>query len=82
MYFKVSYIVYVIRTLDGGRIGRPRALRAGDRKFSSWLSQTMAYQIGTCRFLAWHSALIGKGKNWLTLCQDSVTEWDIKSQCQ
>ena len=42
----------------------------------------IAYQIDTCRFLAWFSASIGQGKDWLVNYQDNVTEWDIGSQCQ
>ena len=38
------------------RIGRARASRQGDGEFGSRSSQT---QIGTCRFLAWCSALFG-----------------------
>ena len=41
----------------------------------------MTYQIDTCRFLAWWSALIGYGKDWLAQCQDNVIEWDIRSWC-
>ena len=37
------------------------------------------YQIDTCRHLAWHSALIGSGKDQFAQYQDNVTEWDIIS---
>ena len=35
----------------------------------------MTYQIDTCYFLAWCSALIGLGKDWLAQCWDNVIEW-------
>ena len=34
--------------------------------------RAMTYQIDTCRFLAWISALIGSRKDWLAQCQDNV----------
>ena len=37
----------------------------------------MTYEIDTCRYLAWHLALIGYDKDWLAQNQDNVTEWDI-----
>ena len=43
--------------------------------------EPIAYQIDTCRFLAWCSALIGQGMDWLAQGQDNVTEWDIGSCC-
>ena len=42
--------------------------------FETWLSQTNDFKIDTCCFLAWSSALIGLDKDWLTQCQDNVTE--------
>ena len=39
----------------------------------------MTYKIDTYCLLAWHLALLGKDKDWFTLCQDNVTEWDIRS---
>ena len=39
----------------------------------------MPYQIYTCHFLAWRSALIGYGKDWLAQFQNNVTGWDIRS---
>ena len=42
----------------------------------------MTYKTDTCHFLAWRSALIGLGKDWLAQCQDNVTKWDIGSWCQ
>ena len=35
----------------------------------------------TCQFLAKCSVLLGEDKDWLTQCQDKVTDWDIKSWC-
>ena len=37
--------------------------------------QTNDFIIDTCCFLAWRSALLGSGKDWLAQCQDNVTEW-------
>ena len=47
------------------------------RGFESYSSQTNDLNIDTSRFLAWRSALLGYGKNWLAQCQDNVSEWDI-----
>ena len=41
----------------------------------------MTYAIDT-RYLAWHSTLIGYGKDWLAQYQDNVTLWDSMSWCQ
>ena len=41
----------------------------------------MMYKIDTRYFLAWCSALLGYGKDWLAQCQDNVVEWDIRSLC-
>ena len=46
-----------------------------------WSSQSNIFKIDTFRFLARHLTLLGQGKDWLALCQDNVTEWDIKSWC-
>ena len=40
---------------------------------------SMTYQIYACRFLAWHLALLGYGKDWLARCQDNGTGLDIES---
>ena len=55
---------------------------SGTQGFETWSSQTKDFQIDTCHFLAWRSALLGWGKDWLAECQDTVTEWDIRSWCQ
>ena len=34
----------------------------------------MTYKIDTYHYLAWHSALIEYGKNWLAQYQDNVNE--------
>ena len=39
----------------------------------------MAYKIDTCRYLAWHSALMECVKDWLAQCQENVPLWDIRS---
>ena len=57
-----------------GRIARALALCAGDQEFDSKPSQTNNLKIDTSHFLARHSALIGKGKDWLAQDQDNVTE--------
>ena len=38
------------------------------------LMKPLIDQIDTCCYLAWHSALLGEGKNWLAHFQDNVTE--------
>ena len=50
---------------------------------SSILGQVkpMTYKIDTCHYLAWCSALIGYGKDWLTQCQNNAIEWDTGSWC-
>ena len=42
----------------GGRIGKARILRAGERGFESMI-ESMTYKIDTCHFLARCSALLG-----------------------
>ena len=37
--------------------------------FKPWCSQTNDFNIGTCRFLARYSALLGLSKDWLAQCQ-------------
>ena len=39
----------------------------------------MTHKIDTHHFLVWRSESIGHGKDWLSQCQDNVTEWDIGS---
>ena len=43
----------------GGRIGRARTLRAGDRGFEPGRVKPMTYKIDTCHFLARGSTLLG-----------------------
>ena len=42
-------------------------------------SNPMTYKIDTCPFLAWRSASLGQGKEWLFQYLDNVTECDIGS---
>ena len=44
--------------------------------------EQMTYNIDTCHFLDWWSALIVCIKGWLAQCRDNVTKWDIESWCQ
>ena len=46
-----------------------------------WSSQTNDFTIDACHFLAWRSALLGQGKDWLAQCLDNVTELDGRSWC-
>ena len=39
----------------------------------------VTYSIYNCRVLAWHSALVWLGKDWLVQSQDNITGWDIWS---
>ena len=41
----------------------------------------MTYTIYICCLLAWCSALLVYGKDWLAQCKDNVTQWDIGSWC-
>ena len=50
--------------------------------FKTWLSQTNDFKIDTCSSLAWYSALLGYGKDWLAQYQDNATEGDSRSWCQ
>ena len=47
--------------------------------FKPWLSQTNDVKIDTCHSIAWHSALLGSGKDWLAQCQNNLTECDSRS---
>ena len=40
-----------------------------------WSSQTNDIKIDTCHSLVWHSAGLGQGRDWMTQCQDTMTEW-------
>ena len=44
--------------------------------FESRLSQTNDFKLDTLHSLAWHSALLGLGKDWSTQSQDNTTDWD------
>ena len=41
----------------------------------------MTYNVSTCRYLAWCSALLEYGIGWLAHYQDNVTECKIESWC-
>ena len=60
------------------RIDRAPTSCTGDQEFSLQSSPTNDVQIYTCHFLARHSALLGKGKDWLAQRQDNVTVQDIR----
>ena len=73
------YIYHVPDTLVESIEQRPQMLEFG-------LSircrvKPVTYNVDTCHFLAWHSALIGYGKDWFAECQDKLTEWDHGSWC-
>ena len=40
----------------------------------------MTYKNDICCFLAQRMALFRYGQGWLAQCQDTMTEWDIRSQ--
>ena len=73
------------------RIGRMHATYTEDQEFKKNPPKTpsqvkpMTYQIETCRYVAWLSALIGYGKDSFShpICSkeyyDNGTEWDIGS---
>ena len=48
---------------------------AVDSEFKSWLGQTKDYKIGSCCFSAIHAVFRGKGKDWLAVNQNNVSEW-------
>ena len=52
-----------------------------DFPIQSWSSQTNAFNIDNYRFLAWHSALLGWGKDWLVQDRDNVIERDNSLWC-
>ena len=41
--------------------------------------KSMTYQIDTCHFLAWRSALLEYDKDWFAQYRENVTEWDTES---
>ena len=43
-------------------------------------SQTNAFKIDTCHFLARYSALLVCGNEWYAQCQDNVSNWGIRLQ--
>ena len=83
-----------VRTSWGSRMSRPSGscsgilgnMKVGGSSpdvpvFEPWSSQTNDFKFDTCRSLAWHSTLLGWGKDWLVQCQNNVTEWDSRSWC-
>ena len=58
------------------------ALSVVDCRFEPRSSQTKDYKIGICCFFAKHVALKIKGKDWLTLNRDNVSEWGDMSICK
>jgi hypothetical protein len=52
---------------------------AVDRGFESRSGQTEDYKIGICCFSVKHVVLRRRGKYWLVLNQDNVSEWDDMS---
>ena len=82
----ISIVIY-IRNRPDGIVGWVEHLYPGlgdwgdldgPRGFNLWSSQTNDFKIGTCHFLAWCSALLVYGKDWLTQHQDNVIERDIR----
>ena len=61
----------VDRRVHGQKVGSSNSSRV----------QQIPYQIDTCDYLAWYSALIGWGKDCLAQHQKSVTVRDIMSWC-
>jgi hypothetical protein len=55
------------------------ARRIVDRRFEPWSDQTKDYKIGICCFSAKHAALRRKIKDWLSLNQYKVSEWNEMS---
>ena len=50
------------------------------RKVESWNPSRVkltTYQIDTCPYLVWRSALLGLDKDWPTPCPDNVTVWTL-----
>ena len=68
-----GYLLWMAKSVEHGtRVREMRSLVLGRAKL-------MTYKIDASHFLAWYSALIGKGKDWLAQRQDNGTEWDIGS---
>ena len=63
----------------GGVIVSVFALSAVDRRFEPCSGQTKDYKIGIYCFSAKHAALRRKGKDWLALNQNNVSEWSDMS---
>ena len=57
------------------------ALSVVDCRFEPRSSQTKDYKIGICCFFAKHAELKIKGKDWLALNRDNVSEWGDMSIC-
>ena len=50
-----------------------------DCGFGPWSGQNKDYKIGICNFSTKQAALRSKSKYWLTLNQDTVSEWSNMS---
>ena len=68
--------------------GFPRVQLVEGREFESQPSQTshihnqsVTSEMYSCGYLAWNSALLGYGKDWLTHYQNNVIVWDIGLWC-
>ena len=68
----------VVHRIDGVIFG-VLASSAVDRGFEPYSGQTKDYEIGICCFSAKNHALRSKGKDWLSLNQEIVSEWSNKS---
>ena len=63
-------------------IGFREIRRFGPHGFEPWSSQTIGLKLTYLLVTSWHMALLGYGKDRLAQCQDSMTEWDIRSWCR
>ena len=81
LYVSFKYSVHMF-TRHLGRIGRAQASHVECREFKTpGQVKPMTNKIDMCRFLVWHSALIGEDKDWLPQYHDNVTVWDFGSWC-
>ena len=74
--------IMIYRTLHnriGGVLVSVLAASAEDREFLPRSSETKDYKIGICCFSTKHAALRRKGKDWLALNQNNVSEWSDMS---
>ena len=55
--------------------------RIQSHRFELWSTQNEDIKIYMHCFLSKDLTLLGSRKDWLGKCQDSVTEWDIRSWC-